>query len=165
MSGGRKFDPVRRRVIVAAGGVVAAAGSGAAFADSADSLNLTFPGQKAKHHIVYQLNQSGHDYQQHILSSVQALLRRYGDSIHIVVTCFGPGISVVLKKPVRPVARDIRAGVASLHDYGVDFHGCGNTLRTLKLTRQALLPLATYVPMGAADLMELQHKGYAYIAW
>ena len=152
-------------MIVAAGGVVAAVGSGTALADSADSLNLTFPGQTAKHFIVYQLNQSGHDYQQHILSSVQALLQHYGTTIHIVVTCFGPGISVVLKKPVRPVAASIRRGVSSLHDYGVDFHGCGNTLRTLKLTRSALLPLATYVSMGAADLMELQHKGYAYIAW
>ena len=82
-----------------------------------------------------------------------------------MVTCFGPGISVVLKSPVRPVAKSIRESVASLHDYGVDFHGCGNTLRTLKLTRSALLPLARYVSMGAADLMELQHKGYAYIAW
>ncbi len=165
MASTRKFDPTRRRLIVAAGGVAAAVGSGAAFADSADSLNLTFPGQKAKHFIVYQLNHHEHDYQQHILSSIQALLRRYGNSIHVVVTCFGPGISVVLKKPVRPVARTIREGVASLHDYGVEFHGCGNTLRTLKLTRTALLPFVTYVAMGAADLMELQHKGYAYIAW
>ena len=161
----RRFDPTRRRIIVAAGGVAAAMGSGTVLADSADSLNLTFPGQKAKHHIVYQLNQADHGYQQHIMSSIQAMLRRYGSSIHIVVTCFAEGISVVLKKPVRPVARDIRTAVASLHDYGVDFHGCGNTLRTLKLTKAALLPLATYVPMGAADRMELQHKGYAYIAW
>ena len=161
----RTFNPGRRRAIVAAGGVVAAMGSGTALAGSADSLDLTFPGQKAKHHIVYQLNQADQGYQQHILSSVQALLRRYGDSIHIVVTCFAEGISVVLKRPVRPVAKSIRAGVASLHDYGVDFHGCGNTLRTLKLTKTALLPFVTYVPMGAADLMELQHKGYAYIAW
>jgi len=152
-------------MIVAAGGVVAAVGSGAAFADSADSLNLTFPGQEAKHFIVYQLNQSDHDYQQHILASVQALLRHYGTTIRIVVTCFGPGISIVLKKPVRPVAAGIRRGVSSLSDYGVEFHGCGNTLRTLNLTKSALLPFATYVPMGAADLMELQHKGYAYIAW
>ncbi|WP_297365067.1 DsrE family protein [Acidiferrobacter sp.] len=161
----RTFNPGRRRIIAAAGGVAAAMGSGAAFAGSADSLDLTFPGQKAKHHIVYQLNQADHGYQQHILSSVQAMLRYYGSSIHIVVTCFAEGISVVLKKPVRPVAKSIRVGVASLHDYGVEFHGCGNTLRTLKLTKSALLPLATYVPMGAADLMELQHKGYAYIAW
>lgn len=165
MSDAKTFDPIRRRVIVAAGGVVAAVGSGSAFADSADSLNLSFPGQKHAHHIVYQLNQSDHGYQEHILSSIQAMLRHYGSTIHIVVTCFGSGISVVLKKPVRPVEKSIRVGVASLHDYGVDFHGCGNTLRTLKLTRTALLPLATYVPMGAADLMELQHKGYAYIAW
>lgn len=165
MSDTRKFNPGRRRAIVAAGGVVAAVGSGSALADSADSLDLTFPGQKPKHFIVYQLNQSDHDYQEHILASIQAMLRHYGDSIHVVVTCFGPGISVVLKKPVRPVAKSIREGVSSLHDYGVDFHGCGNTLRTLKLTKSDLLPLATYVLMGAADLMELQHKGYAYIAW
>ncbi|MHB1565437.1 MAG: DsrE family protein [Acidiferrobacter sp.] len=161
----RQFDPRRRRLMVAAGGVVAAVGSGAALANSVDSLNLTFPGQKAQHFIVYQLNQAGHAYQQHILSSVQALLRHYDTSIRIVVTCFGPGISVVLKKPVQPVARAIQVGVRSLNDYGVVFHGCGNTLRTIHLPRSALLPFVQYVPMGAADLMELQHKGYAYIAW
>ena len=52
MSDSRKFDPARRRMIVAAGGVAATVGSGTAFADSADSLNLTFPGQKAEHFIV-----------------------------------------------------------------------------------------------------------------
>lgn len=166
MGDARHFDITRRRMIIAAGGVAAAIGSGVAKAsDSADSLNLTFPGQKPTHFVVYQLNQPGQEYQEHILSSVQALLRAYGSSIHIVVTCFGPGISVVLKKPIRPVARVIRVGVASLHDYGVEFHGCGHTLHTLKLTQTALLPLAQYVPMGAADLMELQHRGYAYIAW
>ncbi len=165
MSDARKFNPARRRAIVAAGGVVAAVGSKAALAHSGSGLDLTFPGQKAKHFVVYQLNQSAHDYQEHILSSVQALLRHYGDTVHIVVTCFGPGISVVLKKPIRPITKATRQGVASLKDYGVEFHGCGNTLRTMHLTRTALLPFVKYVPMGAADLMELQHKGYAYIAW
>ncbi len=160
-----RVDRKRRRLLVAAGGVVAAAGAKAAMADSADSLNLSFPGQKPAHLVVYQLNQAGHDYQQHILSSVQALLRHYGDSVGIVVTCFGPGISVVLKKPIRPVARRIREGVSSLSDYGVAFHGCGNTLRTMHLARGDLLPFVKYVSMGAADLMELQHQGYAYIAW
>ncbi len=165
MSDSGRIDRKRRRLLVAAGGVVAAAGTKVAMADSANSLDLTFPGQKPKHLVVYQLNQAGRDYQGHILSSVQALLRHYGDSVGVVVTCFGPGISVVLKKPIRPVARSIREGVSSLSDYGVAFHGCGNTLRTMHLTRADLLPFVTYVSMGAADLMELQHKGYAYIAW
>ena len=164
MSDSGRIDRKRRRLLVAAGGVIATAGTKVAMADSGNGLDLSF-GQKPKHFIVYQLNQPNRDYQTHILHSAQALLQHYGNSVRIVVTCFGPGISVVLKKPIRPVARSIRENVASLHDYGNEFHGCGNTLKTMHLPRSALLPFVKWVPMGAADLMELQHQGYAYIAW
>jgi intracellular sulfur oxidation DsrE/DsrF family protein len=47
----------------------------------------------------------------------------------------------------------------------VQFHACGNTLTALKLAEADLLPFAKLVPVGAADLMELQEQGYAYISW
>ena len=71
----------------------------------------------------------------------------------------------MLQQPKRPVSREIREKVQSLSHYGVEFHACGNTLVSLKLTEKDLLPYAKYVQTGAADLMELQKKGYAYISW
>jgi intracellular sulfur oxidation DsrE/DsrF family protein len=115
--------------------------------------------------VVYQFNQPDEEYQHHVLFSAGALLREYGDDIKIVITAFGPGIHILLKQPQRPVAKEIKDRVQSLSVYGVEFHACGNTLKALNLTTEDLLPFAKYVSAGAADLMELQQKGYAYISW
>jgi hypothetical protein len=38
-------------------------------------------------------------------------------------------------------------------------------MKSLKWTEADLLPFAKRVEVGAADLMELQEQGYAYISW
>jgi len=129
-----------------------------------DASELVFPGE-ARHKVVYQLNKADNDYQEHILFSAGALLRKYGDDIHIVIVAIGPGIHVLGKKPLRPVTEMVRQRVESLAQYGVEFHACGNTMKTLGWTEDDLLPFAKEVEVGAADLMELQEEGYAYISW
>jgi intracellular sulfur oxidation DsrE/DsrF family protein len=47
----------------------------------------------------------------------------------------------------------------------VEFHACANTMKSLGWTEEDLLPFAQVVDVGAADLMELQEQGYAYISW
>ena len=49
--------------------------------------------------------------------------------------------------------------------YGVEFHACGNTMKALKWKADNIVDSAKIVEVGAADLMELQQKGYAYISW
>lgn len=127
--------------------------------------DLRFPGDPAEHKLVYQFNKADPDYQQHVLFSVGAVLRKYEDNVKLVVTCFGPGIHILAKKPQRPVSEEIRQKVASLADYGVEFHACGNTMKSLNWTQADLLPFAKYVDVGAADLMELQEQGFAYVSW
>jgi len=153
--------------LAAAGGVFAlAAGAKAQDAAPADAeKGLRFPGDPPEHKVVYQLNKADGEYHSHVIFSVGAMLRQYGDNIHIVVTTFGPGIHMLLKKPRRPVTQEIREKVESLSHYGVEFHVCGNTLTALGLTERDILPFAKYVEVGASDLMELQQKGYAYISW
>jgi hypothetical protein len=157
-------DGVRRKVLaaLAAGGLLALP---ARAAQEKDADTLRFPGDPPENLVVYQFNHAESDYHDHIIFSVGALLRQYGDNIKIVVTAFGPGIHILLKQPRRPVSKSIREKVASLADYGVEFHACGNTLKSLNLTEKDLLPFAKLVEVGAADLMELQKKGYAYISW
>jgi intracellular sulfur oxidation DsrE/DsrF family protein len=93
------------------------------------------------------------------------MLRKYGDNIHIVVVGIGPGIHILAKKPGRPVSELIRQRVASLLQYGVEFHACGNTMKSLKWKEDNILDSVKIVEVGAADLMELQQDGYAYITW
>lgn len=154
-------DAGRRRLL---GGSVAA-GLGLAAGGARASGELRFPGEPAAHRVVYQFNKADADYQQHVLFSVGALLRAYPDNVDIVVVAFGPGIHILGKRPQRPVSELTRQRVASLAQYGVQFHACGNTMKSLKWTQADLLPFAKRVEVGAADLMELQEQGYAYISW
>ncbi|WP_455385019.1 DsrE family protein [Acidihalobacter prosperus] len=160
-----RVDVGRRRLlgsgVVAGAGLVGLASSRAA--QAADELR--FPGDPAAHKVVYQFNKSDADYQEHVLFSVGALLRAYPDNVDIVVVAFGPGIHILGKRPQRAVSEVTRQRVSSLAQYGVQFHACGNTMKSLKWTEADLLPFAKRVEVGAADLMELQEKGYAYISW
>lgn len=126
---------------------------------------LRFPGDPPEHKVVYQLNKADPEYQEHILFSVGAMLRKWGDNISIVVVTIGPGLHILGKNPGRPVSDEIKERVGSLAHYGVEFHACGNTMKALKWTKKDLLPFAKYVEVGASDLMELQEQGYAYISW
>jgi intracellular sulfur oxidation DsrE/DsrF family protein len=157
------------RLAAVGGGVVLAAEARAQTAapgqPAATDKTLRFPGDPPENFVVYQFNKADADYHEHVIFSVGAMLRQYGDNIKIVVSAFGPGIHVLLKKPRRPVAKEIREKITSLSQYGVEFHACGNTLTALGLTEKDILPFATYVEVGAADIMELQKKGYAYLSW
>ena len=54
--------------------------------------DLVFPGDPPAHKVVYQFNSADWGYQEHVLFSVSAMLRKYGDNIHIVIVAIGPGI-------------------------------------------------------------------------
>ena len=151
---------IRRRLLAGllAGGAILTLGS-------VQAEELRFPGEDPTHKVVSQFNKAEPEYHNAVLFSVGAMLRKYGDDIKIVVTAIGPGIHILAKTPGRPVSDEVKQRVASLAQYGVEFHACGNTLTSLGWTEDALLPFAQYVEVGAADLMELQEQGYAYISW
>jgi uncharacterized protein len=160
-------DGVRRGLLgrmALLGGMFAAGGAARADRHGEDAGNA-FPGDAPEHRVVYQLNKPDADYHDHIVFSVGAMLRQYGDNIRIAVVAFGPGIHVLLNKPRRPVTPTVREKLASLADYGVEFYACGNTLKSLKLGEQDVVPYAQVVEVGASKLMELQKQGYAYISW
>ena len=117
------------------------------------------------HKVVYQFNKADIDYMEAILFSVGAMLRKHNDDIHVVVTAIGPGIHILAKRPRRPVPELIRQRVSSLAAYGVSFHACGNTLRSLEWDKNDIVDFAEIVEVGADDLMTLQEQGYSYISW
>lgn len=117
------------------------------------------------HSIVYQCNQADPEYLQHILFSAGEMLRKYGDDIEIVIVAFAAGIHLLGEHPLRPIPRELQQRAASLAEYGVAFHACGNTMKSLGWLDIDLLSFATVVPVGADDIMLLQEKGFAYISW
>lgn len=154
--------------LAAGSGLAMLAGTSVARAASDESSSggeLRFPGDPVDNKVVYQFNKADEAYHKAVLHSVGAMLRKYGDNIHIVVVGIGPGIHIMAKRPERPVSEFVRQQVASLLQYGVEFHACGNTMKALKWKADNILDSAKIVDVGAADLMELQQKGYAYISW
>jgi intracellular sulfur oxidation DsrE/DsrF family protein len=118
------------------------------------------------HKIVYQLNQADDAYQNAIFNSISALLTKYVDDISIAVVVWGPGIHLLAKNPKRPVPKLYQQRVRSMAEsYGVKFIACGNTMHTVGWTQADMLEFAQVEDVGAAAVMELQGKGYAYLAW
>lgn len=157
---------LRRRFLALAVGAATAMVLGTGGARAQESVDdLHFPGDEPEHKIVYQFNKADPDYHNHVLFSAGAMLRKYGDNVKIVVVAFGPGIHILGKKPGRPVSDEIKQRVSSLAQYGVEFHACGNTMKSLGWKEEDLRDFAQVVEVGAADLMELQEQGYSYISW
>lgn len=134
-------------------------------AESDSSGTTRFPGDPTDHNVVFQFNKADEAYHQAVLFAVSEMVRKYGDNITIVVVAFGPGIHILAKKPLRPVSDQVKERVKSLAEYGVKFHACGNTMKSLNWTDADILPFAEVVMVGAADIMELQEKGYSYLSW
>jgi hypothetical protein len=134
-------------------------------ASSSSTDALRFPGDPTDHNVVFQFNKDEQSYHDSVLFSVAEILRKYTDNVTIVVTVFGKGIHILAKEPIREVSELNRQRIKSLADYGVKFHACGNTMQSLNWTKQDMLPFVEVVKVGAADLVELQEKGYSYISW
>lgn len=161
-----RVDGGRRRFL---SGLLSALGVAAVVtkvgAQEEEEEELRFPGDPPEHYIVYQFNKADLGYQDHVIFSVGEMLRKYGDNVKIVVVAFAEGIHILGKRPGREVKEEIQQRVSSLAMYGVEFHACDNTMKSLKWTEEDLVPFAKVVEVGAADLMELQEQGYAYISW
>lgn len=164
----KKIDGQRRRLLgaAAAGAGIAALGAGKVEAQDTKSVDdLHFPGDEPEHKVVYQFNKVELGYQDHVIFSVGEMVRKYGDNIKVVVVAFAEGIHILGKHPGREVKDELRQRVSSLAHYGVEFHACGNTMKSLKWTAKDIVDFATVVEVGASDIMELQEQGYSYIAW
>lgn len=159
----------RRRLLTAllsfTTGMLASRQVSSAGADTDTGTEMRFPGDPTDHNVVYQFNKADARYHDGVLFSVAEVLRKYNDNVTIVVTAIGPGLHILAKKPSRPVSDNVQEKVKSLADYGVKFHACGNTMKSLKWTKDDLYDFAEVVDVGAVDLIELQEKGYSYISW
>lgn len=118
------------------------------------------------HKIVYQFNKHEEDYQEAVLNSVGAMLTKYVDEVSIAVVAWGPGLHLFAKQPKRPVSRVHQQRVRGMAEsYGVKFIVCGNTMKALGWEQADMADFVTVQDVGAAAVMELQEKGYAYLAW
>lgn len=150
----------RRRLLTAVAATAAAAGAVQA-APAKPAANEGPP-----HKIVYQLNHAEPEYQEAILNSIGAMLKKYVDDVSIVVVAWGPGLHLLAKKPKRPVSKTHQQRVRGMSEsYGIEFIACGNTMHSIGWEKSDMLDFVSVADVGVGAIMELQEKGYAYVAW
>jgi intracellular sulfur oxidation DsrE/DsrF family protein len=82
----------------------------------------------------------------------------------IVVVAHGPGIDFLLDGAKDKNGNPYDAVVQELVNRNVQFRVCNNTLETRKIDRKRVIPEATIVPSGVAEVSRLQaQEGYVYI--
>lgn len=120
--------------------------------------------EQSAHRLVFQCNKADPDYLESLLFACAELLRKYGDDIELVIAAFGPGINLIAERPVRPVSKIHQQRARSLHEYGVRFQACGNTMKSLKWSDSDVFAFAEHVPIGIDGVMQLQEEGFSYIS-
>jgi intracellular sulfur oxidation DsrE/DsrF family protein len=111
--------------------------------------------------VVYHINEAGNQMaalnyaRNHMIASPKA---------KIVVVAHGPGIDFLLDGAKDKNGDSYATAVQDLSKRGVQFRICNNTLEARKIDRKRVIPEATVVPSGIAEVSRLQtQEGYAYI--
>ncbi|MFZ6800107.1 DsrE family protein [Undibacterium sp. Di24W] len=82
----------------------------------------------------------------------------------IVFVTHGPGIDFLLEGAADKNGNPYEIAVQELAARKVEFRVCNNTLVSRKIDKSKLLPEASLVPSGVAEVARLQiHEGFAYI--
>lgn len=113
--------------------------------------------EKVVYHINDNTNPMGalHNIRNHLNASPKA---------KIVVVTHGPGIDFLLDGAKDKNGNPYDAVVQELANRNVEFRVCNNTLTTRKIDKSKVIPEATIVPSGVAEVARLQvEEGFAYL--
>lgn len=112
--------------------------------------------------VVYHLAE-GNDQAEHALANIRNHLRAAPDT-RIVVVALGEGIRFLLDGATERSGKPFSAAVTALAAQGVGFRVCNNTLSAHGVAASSVVPEATIVPAGVAEIAYLQAKqGYVYL--
>jgi len=115
----------------------------------------------AEHKIVLQLSDGDPHKHALVISVANNLLKHYDpDKVAIEVVAFGPGIDLLRSESAS------RKQVESLIAQGVRFDVCLNTVDTMEREsgrRPEIMPSATPVQVGVAQILFLTENGYTLV--
>ncbi|MBT9568131.1 MAG: DsrE family protein [Thiobacillus sp.] len=119
------------------------------------------PSSAAEEKVVYHINDSENalaamrNVQNHINASPDA---------KVVVVTHGKGVDFLINGAADKNGNPYEPMVQGLKSKGVDFRVCNNTLVSRKIDPKTVLPEASIVPSGVAEIGRMQAKeGYVYL--
>ena len=117
------------------------------------------PVASAGHRVVIEVNVDGQERWEGILNNVDNLQKAFGaDKPQIEVVAHAKGLALLLATNDA-----LKARMQEEHEKGVIFAGCENTMRKQNVTKEQLLPFATTVDSGVAEVVRKQEAGWSYI--
>jgi intracellular sulfur oxidation DsrE/DsrF family protein len=133
----------------------------APMAYSAPLAEAAAPSASAEEKVVYHVNDS---------ENATAAMRNINNHLNaapdakIVVVTHSKGIDFLLSGAADKNGNPYEPTVQALKAKGVDFRVCANTLKGRKIDPSTVLPEASIVPSGVAEIGRLQAKeGYVYL--
>ena len=119
------------------------------------------PSASAEEKVVYHVNDS--DNATAAMRNIKNHLNAAPDAKIVVVT-HSKGIDFLLNGAADKNGNPYEPTVQSLKQRGVDFRVCNNTLKGRKIEASTVLPEASIVPSGVAEIGRMQAKeGYVYL--
>ena len=115
------------------------------------------------HKVVFEVAIDDPDKWNDALRNVENVLKSLGaNTTKIEVVAHGRGIGMLLATTAA-ANPEMKAALEKLHDNGVVFSACENTMRRMQISKNQLVPLATTVHSGVSEVIRKQETGYAYI--
>jgi intracellular sulfur oxidation DsrE/DsrF family protein len=87
-----------------------------------------------------------------------ANIRQAWPKAQIEVVCHSSGLNLLIKGKSKVASK-----VEELSAQGIVFAACNNTMRRMKIGKDALLPTAVVVPSAMVELVLKQEDGWAYV--
>ncbi len=110
--------------------------------------------------IVFSIDSADKKEVNHVLSTINNVMKYYRpENTEIAVVAYSQGIKALLKNGDK----EIRTRIEALITYDVEFIACGNSMRTLKIDKKALLDDIVYATAGIVEIIERQLRGFVYI--
>lgn len=110
----------------------------------------------AKHRVVFQVNEDDSRKWNTILANINNVQEELG-RVEITVVAIGPGLGML--KADALTANGVQDAMAA----GVRFVACGNTMKSLHLSKDDMIDGIAYARAGYVEIMRLQKLGHAYI--
>ena len=111
------------------------------------------------HQIVFEVNVEGQEAWTGILNNAENLQKAFGrEHTRIEIVAHGKGLSLLLATDAP-----LRERLKQVSDSGVVLAACENTMRRKNVKKEDLLPFATTVPSGVAEVVLKQEAGWAYL--
>lgn len=123
-----------------------------------DGAGATAGGKQAsQNRMVFQVNEDDSRKWHTVLANLNNVQEELGGRAEISVVVIGPGLGMLKLDALTA------NGVQDAMTAGVRFVACGNSMQSMKLTKDDMIDGIDYAKAGYVEIMRLQKAGYAYI--